>query len=138
MIKYIDTLEGVKTKNLKGFFVGWQNPPSTEKHLEILKNSNYIVLAIDEDTGNVVGFVNALSDKTLYSYIPLIEVLPEYQGKGIATKLVNLMFEKLRHYYAIDICCDEELISFYKNFNFNKVAGMIKRNYDNQNGKSAI
>lgn len=132
MIKYIDTLEGIKPKNLKNFFVGWQNPPSRERHLEILKNSDYVVLAVDEDTGNVVGFVNSLSDKILYSYIPLLEVLPEYQGQGIATKLMSLMLEKLRHYYAIDICCDEKIASFYRKFNFNKVAGMIKRTYKNK------
>ena len=129
MIKYIDKVEGVKPENLKGFFVGWQNPPSSEKHLEILKNSDYVILAVDENSGNVVGFVNALSDKILYSYIPLLEVIPEYQGQGIATELMNLMLEKLRHYYAIDICCDEKLASFYRRFNFDKATGMIKRNY---------
>ena len=132
MIKYIDTVEGVKPEKLKGFFVGWQNPPSPEKHLEILKNSAYAILAVDKKTGNVVGFINALSDKIFYSYIPLLEVLPEYQGQGIATKLMNLMLGKLKIYYAIDICCDKELEGFYERFNFNKVAGMIKRAYKNK------
>lgn len=129
MIKYIDKVEGVKPEKLKGFFVGWSNPPSPDEHLEILKNSDYVILAVDEKSRNVVGFINALSDKTLYSYIPLLEVLPEYQGQGIAIELMNLMLKKLKQYYAIDVCCDEELASFYKKFNFNKVAGMIKRNY---------
>jgi len=135
MIKYTDEVDKIKSENLKGFFVGWQNPPSPERHLEILKNSEYVILAIDEITGNVVGFINALTDKILYAYIPLLEVLPEYQGKDIGTKLVNLMLEKLKNYYAIDICCDEDLVPFYKRFGFEKVAGMIKRNYKRQNGE---
>jgi len=137
MINYIDEVDKIKSEILKGFFVGWQNLPSPERHLEILKNSEYVMLAIDEITGNVVGFINALTDKILYAYIPLLEVLPEYQGKGIGTKLVSLMLEKLKNYYAIDICCDEELESFYKRFGFQRVAGMIKRDYEKQNGRVA-
>jgi hypothetical protein len=45
------------------------------------------------------------------------------------------MLEKLKNYYAIDICCDEDLVPFYKRFGFEKVAGMIKRNYNRQNGE---
>jgi ribosomal protein S18 acetylase RimI-like enzyme len=134
MIKYIDVVDGIKPENLRGFFVGWPNHPSPEKHLEILKNSDYVVLAIDKNTGNVVGFINALADKVLYAYIPLLEVIPGYQGQGISTKLINFMLEKLKHYYAIDICCDDELEPFYKKFNFYKVAGMIRRNCNNQRG----
>lgn len=138
MIEYVNTLKEIKPKNLKGFFAGWQSPPSPKKHLRILENSDYVVIAVDKETGNVVGFVNALSDKTFYSYIPFLEVLPDYQSKGIATKLMNLMLEKLKHYYAIDICCDEKLYPFFRKFDFNKVAGMIKRNYGNKNGKANI
>ncbi|NCO27670.1 MAG: GNAT family N-acetyltransferase [Caldiserica bacterium CG02_land_8_20_14_3_00_36_38] len=135
-MRYTDEVDKIKPENLKGFFVGWPNLPSPERHLEILKNSEYVMLAIDEDTGNVVGFINALSDEILYAYIPLLEVLPEYQGKGIGTKLVNLMLEKLKNYYAIDICCDEELEPFYKRFGFQRVAGMIKRDHEKQNGRA--
>ena len=133
MIKYTYEVDKIKREFLKGFFVGWPNLPSEEMLFKILKNSEYVILAID--TGNVVGFINALTDKILYAYIPLLEVLPEYQGKGIGTKLVNLMLEKLKNYYAIDICCDEDLVPFYKRFGFEKVAGMIKRNYNRQNGE---
>jgi ribosomal protein S18 acetylase RimI-like enzyme len=135
MIKYTDEVDKIKREFLKGFFVRWPNPPSEETLFKILKNSEYVILAIDRDNGNVVGFINTLTDKILYAYIPLLEVLPEYQGKGIGTKLVNLMLEKLKNYYAIDICCDEDLVPFYKRFGFEKVAGMIKRNYNRQNGE---
>lgn len=135
MIKYIDNIENIKSENLSGFFAGWPNPPSKEKHLEILKNSAYIVLAVEFETNQVVGFINAISDKILSSYIPLLEVLPEYKNKGIGQELVKRMFEKLKNYYMVDICCDQELVNFYKKFEMQEVKAMIKRNYKMQSGK---
>lgn len=135
MIIYKDNLDNLNAENLKGFFVGWSEHPDNEKHLEILKNSNYVFLAVDTETNNVVGFINAISDKVLSVYIPLLEVLPEYKGKGIGQELVKKMFNKLENYYMVDICCDEDLVSFYKKFEMYEVKGMIKRNYKMQTGR---
>ena len=135
MIKYTDTLNSISPQNLLRFFAGWKNCPSPETHLEILKNSEYVVLAIDEETNNVIGFINAVSDKVLSAYIPLLEVLPEYQGKGIGQELVKRMLAKLEGYYMIDICCDESLQKFYGKFGLKKYSSMILRNYSKQGGK---
>ncbi len=135
MIKYTDSLNNITSQNLQGFFAGWKNHPTAVKHLEILKNSSHIVLAIDEETNNVVGFINAVSDKVLSAYIPLLEVLPEYQGKGIGKELVKRMLAKLEGYYMIDICCDESLQKFYGKFGLKKHSSMIFRNYSKQGGK---
>ena len=135
MIIYTDSLKNITPQNLKGFFAGWQSRPSPEKHFEILKNSAHIVLAIDEKTNNVIGFINAVSDKILSAYIPLLEVLPEYQRKGIGSELVKRMLEKLEGYYMIDICCDESLQKFYEKFGMNKYSAMILRNYSKQSGR---
>jgi len=62
---YTSSIENVTAENLDGFFVGWPNPPSPQIRLELLKNSDEIVLAIDEDYGRVVGFITALTDRTL-------------------------------------------------------------------------
>ena len=79
MIEYIDTVENIATQMLKGFFAGWKKPRTPEEHLEILKNSNHIILAIDSDNGKVVGFITALTDTIQSAFIPLLEVLPEYR-----------------------------------------------------------
>ena len=135
MIKYTHTLNNISPQNLQGFFAGWKKCPSPEKHFEILKNSEYVVLAIDEETNNVVGFINAVSDKILSAYIPLLEVLPGYQGKGIGKELAKRMLAKLEGYYMIDICCDESLQKFYEKFGLKKYSSMILRNYSKQGGK---
>jgi len=134
MIKYVDNLQNIELENLKGFFVDWPNPPSAEKPLAILENSAFIWLAVDETNGNVVGFINAISDKVLSAYIPLLEVLPEYKKRGIGSHLVELMFDTLKDLYMIDLVCDEDVVPFYDRFKMFKTRGMSKRNYKNQNG----
>ncbi len=123
---------------LKGFFVDWPNPPSPETHLKLLKNSDEIVLAIDAGKKTVVGFITAISDRVLSCYIPFLEVLPGYQGKGIGKRLVRKMLSKLKKAYMTDLMCDENLRTFYKNFGMEPAGGMIRRNYKNQSGREAI
>jgi len=72
-------LEGAEARHLTGFFVGWPDPPTPQRHLEILSSSHGIELAVDESTGQTVGFINAISDGIMAAYIPLLEVLPQYQ-----------------------------------------------------------
>ncbi len=132
---YTSSIENVTAKNLDGFFVGWPNPPSPQTHLELLKKSDEIVLAIDEDAGRVVGFITALTDRTLSAYIPFLEVLPAYQGQGVGKELVRRMLERLSDLYAVDLLCDPELQSFYADFGMRQAQGMMIRNYDRQAGK---
>lgn len=118
---------------LTGFFVGWPNPPSPQKHLEILQNSYKCFLALEGE--KVVGFINAISDGVHAAYIPLLEVLPEYQGKGIGRKLVELMLSELKEFYMIDLVCDEKMTGFYNKFGLQKFTAMGIRNMEKQNGE---
>jgi len=134
MIVYKDNLNDVTPAMLTGYFVGWPNPPSPAKHLEILKNSQYVFLAVETDTNKVVGFINAISDRILSAYIPLLEVIPEYHGKGIGEELVSRMISKLKDFYMIDICCRKSHNMFYEKFGMRKYNFMIIRNFSKQNG----
>ena len=134
MIVYTDSIAGISSMNLRGFFVGWPNPPSPATHLKILKNSHYVILAIDNSTGDVVGFVNAISDGVISAYIPLLEVLPKYQGRGIGNELMNRVLDKLGDLYMIDLMCDEKTQDFYRNFGMQKASGMMIRNFKKQSG----
>jgi len=121
---------------LKGFFVEFTRKPSPERLFEILENSDYKILAIDDGSNKVIGFINAISDHTLSAYIPLLEVLPDYQKHGIGKNLVKKMLNKLKDFYMIDLCCDERLTGFYAKFGMKKATGMVIRNYRHQLGKS--
>jgi len=132
---FADSLEGIQSEHLQGFFVGWPNPPSPETHLKLLHSSDFVVLAIDEDAGNkVVGFITAITDHVLVAYIPLLEVLPEYQKRGIGRELLQRMLNQLDHLYAIDLLCNSELQSFYAQAGMLPACGMLIRHYDRQSG----
>ena len=133
-ISFTTSLEGIEQSQLGGFFVGWPSAPTSDKHLKLLKNSSYIVLAVDTESKKVIGFITAITDKTLAAYIPFLEVLPAYQKKGIGKELVVRMLETLKDYYMVDLLCDPELQSFYENMEMTKTTGMMRRNYDKQGG----
>ena len=134
MIQYVDSVDGMRAEKLRGFFQGWANPPSPETHLELLRSSDEIVLAADDETGSVVGFVTAISDGVLSAYIPFIEVLPGYQGRGIGSELMRRIVAKLEGLYMVDVCCDEELQPFYARFGMKPGCSMVLRKYDRQPG----
>ncbi|MCB0050314.1 MAG: GNAT family N-acetyltransferase [Caldilinea sp.] len=134
MIRFVDSLGDTTPEQLQGFFVGWPNPPSPQTHLRILQKSTAVELAVDDTTGRVVGFINALSDGVLMAYIPLLEVLPEYQGQGIGRTLVERMLARLGNLYAVDLLCDPELQPFYAQAGMQPATGMLLRNYARQAG----
>jgi len=134
MISYSISAENLEPRQLRGFFVGWPNPPSPETHLRILKQSHTIVLALDDEGGRVVGFINAISDGVLSVYIPLLEVLPEYQKLGIGAELVKRMLKRFEDYYMVDLMCDKDLTNFYSRFGMKEAGGMMIRNFERQSG----
>lgn len=136
MIRYQETVEGISAENLQGFFVDWPNPPNPTTHLKLLQKSDHIVLAIDEATGHVIGFITAITDHVLTAYIPLLEVLPAYKGQGIGSQLVKQMQRQLRHLYAIDLLCDLDVQPFYARLGMIPATGMLTRNYTNQSGSA--
>jgi len=135
MIVYTDSLEDITVDALRGgFFVGWPNPPDAETHLRLLKGGDQVLLALDDATRNVVGFVAAISDGVTCAYIPHLEVLPPYQGRGIGTELMRRMLDALRGLYMIDLLCDEDVQPFYERVGMHPTTGMMVRNYDRQSG----
>jgi GNAT superfamily N-acetyltransferase len=113
MLAYLSTVDGIEPEQLAGgFFVGWPSAPSPERHLELLRGSYAVELAVDE--GRVVGFVSAISDGVLSAYVPLPEVLPGYQHQGIGTELVRRLLAQLDGFYMVDLSCDASLEPFYE------------------------
>ena len=63
-IAYTDSAGAVSPTQLTGFCVGWPNPPSPETHLRLLRESDQVVLAWDEEKERVVGFITAITERT--------------------------------------------------------------------------
>ena len=126
-IEYTTSLEGLESDHLHGFFEGWPSLPSAEKHLEILRGSYRVVVAREDSSPNVVGFVNAISDGVLAAFVPLLEVLPSHRRRGIGTELVRRMLDELSDLYSIDLVCDAELRPFYERFGMQPLHAMALR-----------
>lgn len=128
MIEYVTDASELDVDGLDGFFEGWPRRPSPEQHLRALRGSERVVLARDTGTGQIVGFVTAVGDGVLSASLPLLEVRPEYRGRGIGTELVRRVLELLGGRYMIDLCCDEALVPFYERFGMQRWVGMGLRN----------
>jgi ribosomal protein S18 acetylase RimI-like enzyme len=126
-ITYVDSLNGIEAKQLQGFFVGWRYPFPPEEHLRMLAGSDLAQLAIDEASGQVVGFVAALTDGVQGAFITLLEVLPAYQRQGIGQALMAQMLDRLSHIQTIELMCDEDLVPFYERFGMTPASGMVLR-----------
>ena len=65
---------------------GW-HVPSADAVEEGLRNTRYSVCV--EADGEVIGMGRVLGDGVLYFYIQDVIVMPEYQKKGVGTRLMD-------------------------------------------------
>jgi ribosomal protein S18 acetylase RimI-like enzyme len=128
MIEYRTTADGLHAEQLSGgFFAGWVRPVDAETHVRLLQGSAEVVLALDTERDLVVGFITAITDGVLAAYIPLLEVLEEYQGQGIGSELVRRMLARLSSYAMVDLLCDPPLQGWYARFGMHRATGMLLR-----------
>ncbi|MGJ3243271.1 MAG: GNAT family N-acetyltransferase [Opitutales bacterium] len=136
-ITYGDQLDRIRTDQLTGFFVGWAVRHAPEKHLAILRNSSHVWLAWDTEADRVVGFVTALTDGMQAAFIPMLEVLPAWQHRGIGSELMRRMLATLGTLPAIDLTCDPAFQPFYEKLGMQRSVGMVIRHYPTQRQPNA-
>lgn len=122
-------VEGLRPDDLAGFFVGWSDPPSIDDRFGILSAADEVVLARDHD-GVVIGFATAITDRRFAAYIPLVEVLPEHQGRRIGSQIIRALLDRLGTCYMVDLVCDDELVPFYERLGGARLNAVAWRNYD--------
>ncbi len=129
VILYSTDSSDITEQDLCGFFVGWPSPPTPEQHLAVLRGSYRVVIAHDAASHRVVGFVNMISDGVLTAFIPWLEVVPEYQGKGIGSELMRRVLAAAEHVYSVDLTCDEQLRPYYERLGMQAITGMAIRRW---------
>lgn len=127
MITYSASLQGLSNADLEGFLAHWDFVPPQGTLLAMLKGSTFVVLARDEHSSQICGYVAALSDGVACAYISAVEVRAAYRKQGVGTALLVQMTERLG-VYGTYLSCAPTMIPFYESIGFKRVAGMTKRN----------
>ncbi len=99
--------------------VGWCSYTNRPEMLEhAFEHSLKILCAHDEN--KLVGLIRAVGDGFSVLFIQDILVLPEYQRKGIGTKLLKTILEYYPEVYQTQLATDktEKTVEFYKSCGF--------------------
>ena len=99
--------------------VGWTNYLERTGILEeAYANSLCVLGAYDDD--KLLGIIRAVGDGQTIVFVQDIIVLPEYQRKGIGTKLLKAVMEKYKDVYQMELLTDntEKTRTFYRSVGF--------------------
>lgn len=93
---------------------------SNERAQESLNAAPFCVTAWDGD--KIIGMVRMSGDTGMYGYIQDTIVLPEYQGKGVGKKMMDLILSKVKDKkgYLLGVCPSKVSVEFYSSFGFIK------------------
>lgn len=114
--------------------VGWvsQNYPS--RLYKALMHSSTVLTAWDG--ARLIGLVRVLDDSEMVAYMHYVLVHPDYQGMGIAGKMVERMKEKYKDYLYFEIMPEERKnAAFYQKHGFEVMPDAVPMqicNFSNQ------
>lgn len=128
MITYSQSLEAVTDADLTGFLAHWDFTPPDGTLLAMLHGSTHVILARDESSSTLCGYITALSDDVVCGYISAIEVRPTYRHQGIGTALLTQMTSQLQT-YGTYLSCAPAMAQFYESQGFKQITGMSKRRF---------
>jgi ribosomal protein S18 acetylase RimI-like enzyme len=126
MITYSQSLEAVTDADLTGFLAHWDFTPPCGTLLAMLKGSTHVIVAHDEASSTLCGYIMALSDGVACSYISALEVRLAYRHQGIGTALLTKMTSQLQT-YGTYLSCAPDMVAFYESQGFKQTVGMSKR-----------
>lgn len=95
--------------------VGWDVYVKNNEDMTILlKNSCYFVTVWEND--KLVGLTRVISDDNSIAYVQDILVSPDYQGKQIGSKLLDMIKERFSHVRQVVLMTDTstKTINFYE------------------------
>ena len=95
-----------------------------------LKNNLFDVTAVYN--GEVIGMGRLVGDGFMYWYLQEIIVLPQFQGQGIGTRIVNRLLDYIKEnttpgtFVSVGLTAATGKDTFYEKFGFSKSLGMTK------------
>lgn len=125
MIKYLIKKPSVEEYKLLRNAVDWNLETrgiSWERAVDSLKKSPLCICAYNEN--KIIGMVRLAGDLEMYGYIQDTIVLPEYQRKGVGTRLIGLLLKKIgdKKGYLLGVCPSNMSVGFYDKLGFKERA----------------
>jgi len=96
----------------------WSSAEKPELLHKALLASHSLVTAWDGT--KLVGLGNAISDGYLVVYYPHLLVLPDYQGRGIGTQLMQMLMLRYDGFHQHVLFADGRAIGFYRKCGFQR------------------
>ena len=99
--------------------VGWSNYYTRPEMLKKAYENSLCTLAAYEG-GKLVGVIRCVGDGHSIVFIQDILVMPEYQRRGIGTRLMKALLERYAHVYQVQLATDntEKTKAFYRSLGF--------------------
>jgi len=113
--------------------VNWISGKYPERLYKALMNSSTVLTVWDDE--KLVGLTRVLDDTEMLAQIHYVLVHPDYQGKGIAGKMIEYIKEKYKNFMYIEgMPEDKDNVPFYTKHGFSVMgngAAIQICNYDN-------
>ena len=102
--------------------VGWASSANPQKLVRAFQGSSNVVSAWEGQ--KLVGLIRSMDDSCWSANIDCLLVHKEFQGRGVAKKLMEELLEDLKNIEYINVCPDDkEMENFYFDFGFKLVQG---------------
>lgn len=97
--------------------INWVSGNYPERLYKALMNSSTVLTVWDQE--KLIGLTRVLDDTEMLAQIHYVLVHPDYQGKGIAGKMMEYIKEKYKDFMYLDVMPeDQNNISFYQKYGF--------------------
>ena len=97
--------------------VNWVSGNYPKRLYKALMNSSTVLTVWDDDF--LVGLIRVLDDTEMLAQIHYVLVHPDYQGKGIASKMLEYIKEKYKDFMYLEVMPeDKKNMSFYRKNGF--------------------
>ncbi len=97
--------------------VNWISGNYPERLYKALMNSSTVLTVWDDDM--LVGLTRVLDDSEMLAQIHYVLVHPDYQGQGIAGKMIEHIKEKYKDFFYIEVMPENKNNApFYEKYGF--------------------
>jgi GNAT superfamily N-acetyltransferase len=96
----------------------WSSAQKPDLLHKALLSSHALVTAWDGS--KLVGLGNSISDGYLVVYYPHLLVLPDYQGRGIGTRLMRMLMAHYEGFHQHMLIADGRALDFYHKCGFER------------------